>query len=145
MTRMAKLGRARPTLETLMASAPPRPVWPSQMPRGRASAAATSTLATDMVTCSPRRWTTPASPLQCEPVVNQRTTSPKNPTSGRPPGPRGEQALDAGQAHVGDHGEGDGQHRADDQRRAEVPGQPVEDQLAQPALADQGGNLDQAD
>ena len=51
-TRIAKLGTARPTLLTLMASHPNRRLWPSHRAMGRPTTMASATATNDILTCS---------------------------------------------------------------------------------------------
>src|SRR5829696_9488987 len=69
-----RVGTARPTLARLIASAPPRPRWPSPMPTGSAIRQAMSTDAADSQTCSHSRCRIPSSPCQLAAVVSQLHT-----------------------------------------------------------------------
>src|SRR4029453_14647804 len=61
------------------------------------------------------------------------------------PGPGGELVLDADQQQVGGEGQQRREHDPDDDRGGEVQGEAVDEQPAQAALADQGGDRDQSD
>ena len=61
-TRMAKLGRARPTLETLMISSPKRRLWPSHSEMGTAMTMAAITATNEIWTCSRMRTVMPSLP-----------------------------------------------------------------------------------
>ena len=147
-TMMAKLGTARPRFERFTASGPPRPVCPRTSPSGRAM--------------TMRRR--PAPPPTCRRAPGARCEHPFGPPpvgGGREPrrrrprgtpltrsvatGPRRQRPLEPEEADVGDDRQRDDQCRADDERRAEVAVQPVEDHQAEALLADQRRDRDEPD
>src|SRR5579871_4962764 len=99
---IASDGRARPTLATLSARKPPRPMWPSATPRGSASSAATISENADTSRCSPNRVGTPLEPCQCAGSANHVATCQKK-LIDFSPRPRREPALDEEERSVGGH------------------------------------------
>ena len=73
-TKIAKLGTARPTLLTLMASHPKRRLWPSHRAIGRPTTMAMATATSDILRCSYNRFGMPVSPDQRLEVVNHPHT-----------------------------------------------------------------------
>src|SRR5919109_3055289 len=137
----ARLGSARPTFDTLIATNEPRCRWPSQTPSGMASARATPTAAPESWMCS-----TVLSRIRL--VLSNRNSIalPKVSTS-RPPrsGPRGEPALEQDEQGVRNQRQRHGQQAGGDELGLETALDRVEDRLAEPADADEGGDGRQAD
>src|SRR6266536_358827 len=106
----ARLGRARPTLEALIARNEPLPAWASHSAGGSASTIAITSEMTETSRCSSRRCTT-AVWLSTMKFRTPLIASP--PRSGGPPRPRRDRPLHAEQREVRDHGQGDRQHRAE--------------------------------
>src|SRR5687768_1223974 len=145
-------GIARPMLAMLTASTAPRPVWPMTRPTGSAISVPTASEAADSETCSHSRIGMPFLPDHVAGSANHAITSPKNSTgSGGPlPGPGRERALDREQRQVGDHRQPNGEQDAGvRRRRPERRGAPVDaeihDEVAEPALADERRDGDEAD
>ncbi len=84
MAMIPNEGSARPMLTTAVTATPPRPVWPSHAPRGRATAAAANREVADTHTCSQSRIGMPSGPLRWSP--NHAIRSPRNSISPPPPG-----------------------------------------------------------
>src|SRR5688500_35720 len=144
-------GMARPMLAMLTASTAPRPVWPMTRPTGRAIRVPTASDAADSETCSHSRIGMPLRPDHVAGSVNHAITWPKNSIgSGPPPGPWRERALEREQGQVGDHRQPNREQdagvrrRRPEGRRAAVDAQ-VDDQVPQPALADERRDGDQPD
>ena len=144
-TRTAKVGTARPTLETLTASVPPLPRWPSTSATGSAMRQLRTRHSAVSQRCSPSRCQMPFSPDQWAAEVSHDQASDERGHDGCRPRPGGQQPLDAEQQQIG----GDGDQHAQDGRgehlRLEVGVHPGVDQVAEPAVADDGADRHQGD
>src|SRR3954469_19013669 len=137
----ARLGRARPTFDTLIATNEPRCTWPSQTPSGIAITQATPSEASDSHTCS-------RSLSQISPVLSNRNWIAFSKVFiSRPPRsqPRGEHALEQDEQSVGHQGERHGQQAGGDELRFEATLDRVEDRLAEAPHADEGRHRGEAD
>src|SRR6266498_1310904 len=137
----ARLGRARPTFDTLMARNDPRCRCPSQTPSGIAIAMATPTAAPDSQMCSSVLF--PISPR----LSNRNSIALPKVFTSRPPRshPRGELALEQDEQRVRDQRERDGQETGGHELGLEPALDRVEDRLAQPAHAYERRDGGQAD
>src|SRR6266700_822676 len=138
----ARLGRARPTLDALIARNEPLPVWASHSAGGSASAIAITSEMTESSRCSSTRWTTAAwlSAMNCRTPL---TASPSS--SGGPPRPRRDHPLHAEEREVRDHRQRDRQHRAEQHLGHEELREALGDEGSEIVHADRGGDRDQAD
>src|SRR5207342_1954344 len=109
-TRTAKVGIARPMLEMLMASPPPRPMCPSHNPIGSAMRPATSKAMPETYVCCQRRLAMPSGPLQFAGSVSQSHAPVSQFMSPRPSAPGRQPALQRNEQQVRDDREGDTQH-----------------------------------
>src|SRR5215207_8866102 len=89
----------------------------------------------------------PSGPLHWAGSVSQVTTSLMTVTALPPaaPGPGGEPVLQPDQQEIGGEGQQRREHDPDDDGGREVQGEALDEQLPQPAPADQGGDGDQPD
>src|SRR5437660_181033 len=139
----ARLGRARPMLEALMAKDDPRCRWPSQTPSGIAIA-----MATAMEASETHRWASVFSRNRLRLLKKKVNAWPKTDTSRSsqpPPAPGRDCALDHDQNEVGDQGEQDREDAGADELGLEAGLDGVEDRLAQAPGADErshGGETD---
>ena len=143
--RRASEGSARPTLAMPTASSSPRPVWPMTRPSGSATAVAASDRGgrdQDMLQQPVRDAVVPA-PVRRVAEPGHDRADVHQPALD--PGPRCQRALEREQAGVGDQREQDRQAGPDVDPGREVELVAQQDQLAQPALADDRADGHQAD
>src|SRR4051794_31123309 len=144
MAMTARLGSARPMLDTLIARNPPRWTCPSQMPIGSAISAAMKKPAANSfsvcrtLSCSRSdQW----SPMNLKALAKSFTLS------GRPcSGPWRKDALQEGDQRVGDDRETGREHCRGDQLGLEASAiDRIEDRRAEPLVHHEGGNRGKAD
>src|SRR5918997_2711453 len=137
----ARLGRARPMFDTLIARNDPRCRWPSQTPSGIARTIATPIAAPDNARCS-----TVLSQIRPGLSKMNSIASTKVCTSGPPrPDPGRQAALEQHEQGVGGKRKQHRKQARGHELRLEPALNRVEDRLSEPAHADERGDRGKAD